>query len=579
VVLYIFVIVVYSNRLAVCDFALERLDPKQPLSVVCFQELAYYVSDSFLRERVIDGILNGFNTHYEGPTNAFVDLSINLPHKDISRLRKKLVVGAQKGRVFGPFPRPPFPTPSCPDVQPFVIRRFLIPKDKWHPFDGQVREIDDGTANGLGVNPWTGRHDSGHKYYSLHNFLEKLTRCGANTLVFLFDIREAFKKIIWSRDCWHQQVVRMTDTEFYIDCSGLFGTKAANDSWNCVAVFARDGAREFLRLDFLDVYVDNYDNETPPVTPGGPPNWERARTDADALLNLFGKLFGRSEIHEVVGPGLSGKHLGLLFNTQDMSVHITQEKRALMIEQIDRVLAMARIPIGILSSLIGLALFLSYVLFVLRGLAGHLIQVRTSCQRKSKITAESTTRIRHTLKLAKYFLTHWLGRSLLLQPDWVSDDVLLWADSCCKKAPIRWGKGCFNESTGEFYAQPWSDEHCTWAMRKQTEAAAYLELLNYAIAVVTFAKPGSRLLVLGDCEPMINIANNAYTTNAANRAVLDSLAVWCARNSVSVRFRFVEGSSNVLADHLSRGKIQAFHDERGQASCRVTPHGFTPLSL
>jgi hypothetical protein len=550
--------------------------PRQPLNLKGFDALAPHVGNVSIVRRVLDGISFGFDTMFEGDTRVFTDHSLPLPKDEQDMLRVKMEENAREGRGRGPFSVVPF-------KNAIINRVFFIPKHKWHPEDGEVRLVNHGTfpGDGSSINEQTPRHDSGMPYYTISAMVSKVARAGRGALIFLVDVKSAYKKIIFKQKCWHQQVIKVNEDEFWIDVSGLFGTVTAGDNWNTVAMFAVMGARRKFGIWTFSVYVDNFDNVTPPLSPGRPAR-AKALKESKLLMELLVSLFGEDQLHELVWPTTKAQNLGWILDTMDMVVELPKPKRVLFLEQVRLLLHAPSFSISKLRSVIGLAHHIEFALPCMRVLVQHAMDVKRTCEAKAVFVVAKTHRLTATLKLLEYFLMVWSGRSRIYDQEWESGVTrVVWADSCCTKDSPRWGRGAFCEETREYYAEPWDETSIVEATRAVTESSSYLELKNKVSAVMTFAKPGDRILVKGDCKPMIEILQSMYTTNRPNLALLRALAVWCALNSVLVRFEFVAGKLNAVADALSRGKFQVFKSLVPSAvpSSRKTPHGVTPLLL
>ena len=131
--------------------------------------------------------------------------------------------------------------------------------------------------------------------------------------------------------------------------------------------------------------------------------------------------------------------------------------------------------------------------------------------------------------------------------------------------------------SGAYYAERWDQAVRDLAFREKTKASTYLETYAAVEACISFGKRGDRILYHGDNKGMVDVANRGYSKNRHILALLHRLFHFCAVHGVSVRFVFVTGRSNFLADHLSCGRIQAFLSAAPMTSFRTTPRGTTPL--
>ena len=131
----------------------------------------------------------------------------------------------KKGHCLGPFAQCPFPSTWC-SKQAIICQLFFIPKHKF---------LSDG------------RFAEGYEYFTFQHFLRQIRRLGRNTLVSLFDIKDAYKNCRVKTSHLWQQVYKV-DRDFYVDLGGMFGSTNTGDSWNLVMEFLISTMRARLPL-------------------------------------------------------------------------------------------------------------------------------------------------------------------------------------------------------------------------------------------------------------------------------------------------------------------------------------------
>ena len=563
------------NQWPVVDMGVDKMCPTNHLCLSAFRDLGRWVDDKELHDHVLRGVEFGFDTYYEGRPEVALDFSVPLSNLAEADIRKAVQKGIARGYMLGPFKRPPFPSVDYPVAQPHVIKVFTIPKNKWTPEDGKKRAVFDRTIDG--VNDLTPRMSAAHVSkefsrppYSLRRLLSSIASAGPGARLEGLDISWAYKRGILRRGCWHQQCVKLGSAEYYVDTSGLFGSVAAGDNWDCLMQFANMGLRSKYSLYHLDACVDNVFNIV--------------KADSKCFIGIlvkeFSALFGKGSVHEVFGPSFHlERYLGVRLDLRNRVVSLPHDKSKLILRLIEMRLGVESSPVGQVRSFNGLIAFVGEILPVFMKLIASSFKAVAAALRSGVFSVRRTRELTASLKFFRYTLGNWNGTSLMSSSDWSKGPTkTLWGDACCNKAS-SWGRGVWNQVSGVFYAAQWNQSVRDMAFRGKTETSTFLEQYAAVEAILSFGVRGDRICYYGDCKPMIAVANKGYSKNPHIMALLGRLFHFCAMEGVSVRFVFVPGKYNVLADHLSRGRIQEFIQTAPKVSYRMTPPGITPLWL
>src|SRR6185503_2723036 len=163
-----------------------------------------------------------------------------------------------------PFPRPPFPNEWC-NKQPKIARVFSVPKNKYDPTDPKRRMIFDFSFPfPFSKNDLTPRTDSQEEWWKFHEALILIARLGKGTIMFFADVKAAYKLLEILPKEWFLQVFK-TGRYYYLDKAGIFGDVAAGDNYDVFMRVDLAITRAKTCLQYLNCYVDNFSNFTPPV--------------------------------------------------------------------------------------------------------------------------------------------------------------------------------------------------------------------------------------------------------------------------------------------------------------------------
>ena len=159
-----------------------------------------------IRSIVIDGINHGFRTGYRRGHYFCRDYSLKMNHDKEKLALKRLKAEVEKGFCLGP-KQCPFPN-AWSNAQPIICQLFFRPKHKWRD-DNQFRLIGNksypthGSFNDLIARADCKQFIPNYSYFTFHDFIMSLERLGRNTLMSLFDVKDAFKNCrIRPDDLW-----------------------------------------------------------------------------------------------------------------------------------------------------------------------------------------------------------------------------------------------------------------------------------------------------------------------------------------------------------------------------------------
>ena len=167
---------------------------------------------------------------------------------------------------------------------------------------------------------------------------------------------------------------------------------------------------------------------------------------------------------------------------------------------------------------------------------------------------------RADIKWLNVFLDDWNGRSFFLHNTWTQATELgLYTD-----ASGAWGFGAFYGAEQRWIQGQWSCED-------KEKSIEFKELYAIVAACATWGHHWSSRRIQLHCD---NEAVVACVRSGTSRAphlmpLLRCLVMLCARMNFVLSAKHVAGRSNVIADALSRGNLQAFR--RHAPTARALP--------
>ena len=173
------------------------------------------------------------------------------------------------------------------------------------------------------------------------------------------------------------------------------------------------------------------------------------------------------------------------------------------------------------------------------------------------------------------FLDKWNGVALLLE---VAPTVGLLASDA---SLLGFGGVC----GPHWFAAAWPSEVITASKRANRESLPFLELYALVAAVLSFGPSLARkripvqLKLLSDSKSAVDALLAGYSRDVGMLALIRELHFASATFSFKLHPAHIQGTSNSLADALSRGQIQKFRELAPSADAAPTPIILPTLAL
>jgi hypothetical protein len=269
---------------------------------------------------------------------------------------------------------------------------------------------------------------------------------------------------------------------------------------------------------------------------------ERASDAYHKLLQLMEELGLELSPDKSQPPATQMVFLGILINTETMTLSVPQHKIDRALATIKAILHRKALSKKQLQSLLGSLVHLATCVKPGRLFVSRLINLLK--QDAFPVTVDSEFQL--DLIWWQTFAGQFNGTSLITDNDWSEPDSVLSTDSCLT--------GC----GGILYVTSTQCEyfHRTFpeCVLEQGPDINYLELLTVVAACKLWGQKLQRKKIVVYCDntQVVLAVNSGKTSSQRMQAALRELWYVQARNNCVIRTRHIPGSENRIADHLSR---------------------------
>ena len=490
-------------------------------------ELATHPNQNFVHE-LIHNIQHGCSIGYNGP--QFSHCSKNLPsaYQQPLILDNALLQECNAGRILGPFDTPPLPDFRCSGLR-------LVPKH-----DGGWRTIYHLSApHGNSINDYINPEDYTLSYCSVDDAYAILNLLGTGALMSKIDLKNAFRLIPVHPNDWNLLGICWRN-KFYIDTCLPFGLRSAPFLFNQLSVAIHWILQHKYSVCHLLHYLDDF------FTAGAPDSSE-CQNNLEAMLSLCQKINAPVKLTKVEGPSTNITFLGIVINTVTMTASISSERKQELLSALQSMIERRKCTKQQLLSLIGKLSFACKVVPAGRIFLRRLIDL--SC---------SVSRIHHHIRLTKEarldmywwfnFLPQWSGTSCILETEWTTTPSMnLYTDA---SGTLGWGA---------YWSGRWLQAH--WSLDDCKKDIVWKELFAIVAVVNSWGHHWQRKKVLFHCDnqSVCDIWHRGSSRSPEVMALVRMLYFCAAKFDINVMIAHIAGSSNEIADALSRFQATRFH--------------------
>lgn len=557
-------------------FSFEQV-ADSPSDSTFVQQVARYSSplchDAFERELhghpnlletllLLDSIRNGVNLGFNGSRRQ---LAKYRNHSSAAQLPEAVddyyAKEQDAGRVTQWTTSPPF---SHMRVQPIGV----VPKTD----DGRVtgyRIINDYSFGDDSVNAFI--HKIFVEYAAFEDIVQMVLAAGPGALLSKFDIKSAFRLLAVRMEDLCLQVVQWKDA-YAVDLALVFGGRSSPPIWDRVA----RALHWILKVNYSIVnlfHVDDYLLVSKAVD-----GLAHATKLFELALEVCARLRVPISLNKCQTPHTCIVHVGLLWDTAEQTVSITDNRKRKVKAELDRVLSQRK---GTAAELLSLHGRLTFVAQVLQPARAMLYWFRHHSLVKALHTPAHVRHRRYIrlrqeelqeLQAWKEVLSTWPGKWLFASSSWEAGSYQVVHSDACEV-----GAGGYSNAGG-WFSEKHTSQLLEQAQRNKTLSMPYLELHSAVLAVKSLVHPESksatRVRLFCDCEPVVHAINGGGCHVSGMSSLLFDLALWCVRNNVYLVAEHLSSEANYLADHLSRLRVDMFLQQcRFPSPLRINPRG------
>ena len=477
----------------------------------------------------LESITNGFRIRFCGKNlhAAKKNLQSALAHPNIvdEYLQHELSLGRMSG---------PYHVSLCPGVH--VSRFGVIPKnhhpDKWrlitdlsHP---QGQSINDG------IQP----HLCSLSYVTIDDAILSIIKLGAGTALAKIDIKNAFRLLPVHPSDRHLLTMKWRGY-VYIDHCIPFGLRSAPKLFNILADLL-SWIAQTAGVSYLIHYLDDY-------LTMGPPSSSVCQQNLDLFITLCRELGVPLASEKLEGPTTTLLFLGIILDTNRMEIRLPEDKLSRTQEMIRAWLPKRKATKREILSLVGTLQHATKVVKAGRTFVSRMYATAAKLQKMHFFTRLNVA-FRSDLFWWHIFLQSWNGLSILYHPALSTPpDFIAQTD-----ASGSWG--CAAVLDNQWLQWQWPLE---WV----SEGIMAKELIPIIFACVAWGMQLSRHHINFQCDnaSLVAAINKGSAKDKLVMHLLRCMWFFIAHLDISVTATHLLGTTNVTADHLSRGKTNLAH--------------------
>jgi hypothetical protein len=476
---------------------------------------------------VVSGIRDGFSLGFEGPQVSYTvgNMSSTKEHPEV--VKEYLDTEVTLGRVLGPFENPPFPDFRCSPIG-------VVPKKDKNKF----RLIMNLSApKGLSVNDFIDKERYSLSYVTVDNAIDQVVSVGRGCLLSKVDVEAAFRIVPVNPVHWNLLGFSFQG-RFYVDTVLSMGGRSSPAIFDAIAKAAEWICVNNHHIEFLIHLLDDFLSVERPGSEG---------TALKKILKAFSSLGIPVNEKKVEGPTTCLEFLGISLDTGEMEARLSPEKIAKLKELVLSFRGRKKCTQKELLSLVGSLSFACRVIRPGRSFLSRLIALAYSV-RELHHMIRIPKGIKRDMNLWLHFLRDWNGRKFFLQKEhgWTDHEF-----STDASGVIGFG-GVFLD---EWFHGTWNEAQRSWSIEVQ-------ELYPIVVAAQLWGEKWSsqRIVVKCDNAAVVSAVNKGYTKVPILSDLLRVLVYLSMTHNFMFRAVHLPGLDNKLADHLSRLKVDQFHE-------------------
>ena len=310
-------------------------------------------------------------------------------------------------RIIGSFDSLPFPNLRCSGLG-------IVPKH-----DGGWRTIYHLSAPlGYSINDFIDPSTYTLSYCTVDDAYAIVNQLCPGTLLSKIDLKNAFRLIPVRPADWNLLGI-FWQGKYYIDTCLPFGLRSVPCIFDRLATAIHWILQHNYRVQFLLHYLDDF-------LTAGPPQSPVCRQNLESMLHLCHQINAPIKAEKVIPPSTQITFLGIVIDTNTMTASISDERKSLILEEVESFMQCKKCVKRELLSLIGKLSFACKVVPAGRIFLCHLIDLSMTVKH-----------LHHHIRISRDaqldlvwwydFLPSWSGSSLILDTHWTtSSDMKLY---------------------------------------------------------------------------------------------------------------------------------------------------------
>ena len=431
------------------------------------------------------------------------------------------------GRIAGPFKAAPFANLMVSPINTVPKsgtseRRILV--DLSWPFGSSV---NDGIVKGHFLGEPFELH-----FPTVDDVCNLVLACGPGALIYKRDLAKAYRQFPIDPFDYHHLGYYWNDS-YYFDTVLCMGQRSAALSCQRAtrAAVSIHNSRGFSALVYLDDFL-------------GVEAVSSAQSAYVALGDLLRELGLKEKFSKAVPPSTRVVVLGVLFDTDAMTLSVTKERLTEINELLSLWLDKAKASRVELQRLLGKLSFVSKCVRQSRVFLNRLFEALRKVQRGHHCM-ELTMEFRMDIIWWITFLRTYNGVSIIPSPVYSAPDHVFSTDACLS--------GCGALCTDSYFHSVFPN-----SILEQVLDINCLELLTVVVSIKLWGHQwcGLSIEIFCDNSTTVLAINSGSSRNSFISKCLRELWLLCARFEIMLRAKHLPGIENRLADYLSRWHLR-----------------------
>lgn len=484
-----------------------------------------------------DGFHYGFKLQYEGPRLPSESKNLKSVLQNPLAAIEKVENEIKLGRIAGPFDYRPISNLKCSPIG-------LVPKKTsgWR----LITHLSYPPSES--VNDFINPEYCSVKYSSFDNAVSIVKKLGKNALIAKMDIKSAFRLL----PCYPGDFCLLgfkIGEKWYIDKNMPMGCSISCATWEHFAKFLDWLTKKEAKSNNLDHFLDDY------FFAG-----KFGTNECQILMDTFTTICQRLNVpiaeEKTEGPKCIMEYLGLIINTNDMTIEIPQKKLKDLLNLIKEIAYSKKVTLKRLQSLCGTLAFCTRAIPAGRAFSRRLYMAMSKGKKPFHLI-RITKEMFNDLMIWKMFLENFNGVSYILEDGISNDDIQLYTDS-------SGGFGCGCYFMGKWCYLQWP---LYWRQTGITRDITFLEIIPIALSVFLWYDrfKGKTIVFHIDNLAVVTVLNSKYSKSERVMNLLRFIVYWSMIGHFNLKAFHIFSKNNSIADSLSRGHFQKFRQLAPQA--------------